>query len=143
MFKLHVSETSKGTQRAQTLRVVFPLRGRAREATGADIPEKWGKIAKCPTPKMGKITGKLQKLYFRSNFTLFWGNFPRFRGSDRGGKFCNFSIFFRGFPPRWLPGPSKGKNNSQPKRSFSLTFAHASLLLENKACRKQRQSQVI
>ena len=33
---------------------------------------------------------------------LFWGNFPHFRGSDRGGEFGNFSPFFGDFPPRWL-----------------------------------------
>ena len=64
---------------------------RAREATGAEIPEKWGKITKFPSPvrppKMGKITPKkavkLLRKYHLCNFSVI---FPHFRGSDRSDK---------------------------------------------------------
>ena len=83
---------------------------RAPEAPGAEIPEKWGKITKFPSPvqppKMGKnyrkITKNTPKIDFFCNFSVI---FPHFRGLDRGGEFCNFS--------RGLPGLCKGKNNSQ------------------------------
>ena len=94
----------------------FPLEGRGSHRGGN--PRKMGKNYKIPlsgaTPENGE---KLQKNYKNCIFgvilPLFWGNFPHFRGLHRGGEFCNFSPIFRGFPPRWLPGPSKGKNNSQ------------------------------
>ena len=61
---------------------------RAREATGAEIPEKWGKTTNSPPrsdpQKWGKITEKLQKLYFRSNFTFFLGQFSPFSGVGPG-----------------------------------------------------------
>ena len=84
------------------LRVVFPPV--AREATKAEIPRKWG-----------KITEKLQKLYFGVlKFTPLLGQFSPIAGvgPGRGIFVMFFPHFFRGFPRRWLPGPSKGKNNS-------------------------------
>ena len=85
------------------LRSVFPLRG-----PGKPLGRK--------SPKNGE---KLQKFPPRSDLRK-WGKLPRF--------FCNFSPLsgvgpergilqffpiFRGFPPRWLSGSSKSKNNSQ------------------------------
>ena len=98
---------------------VVPLRG-ARKGSGAEIPEKWGKLTKFPSPvrlpKLGKITEKKPKNVFLEYFFPFFGAiFPFFRGSGRGGAFCNFSPFFGDFRPGGFAGPpSKGKNNSQP-----------------------------
>ena len=58
-------------------------------------PRKWGKIAK--------------NCIFGVILPLFWGNFPHFRGSDRGGEICNFSTFFGDFRPGGFPGPLRGK----------------------------------
>ena len=82
---------------------------KAREATGVEIAEKWGKLTKFPSPgptpengeKCPKKGVKLLRKYSFCNFSVI---FPHFRGSDRGGEFWRF-------PPRWLAGPSKGKNN--------------------------------
>ena len=61
-----------------------------------------------PTTEIrGKLQKKIQRLYFRSNFTPFGGNFPLFRGSDR--EFCNFSPSFGNFRPGGFPGPLRGK----------------------------------
>ena len=96
---------------------LFPLRGPGKPP-GRKSPKNGEKLQNSPPrsdpQKWGKITEKLQKAYFRSNFSPFWANFPHFRGSDRGGEFCNFFPIFRGFPPRRLSEPSKGENNPQP-----------------------------
>ena len=39
----------------------------------------------------------------------FYVIFPHFRGSDRGGEFCNLSPFFGDFRPGGFPGPLGGK----------------------------------
>ena len=74
---------------------------RAREATGAEIPEKWGKLTKIPLPGPTPENGeKLQKDYKNCisgvSLRLFWGNFPHFRGSDRGGEFLVIFPHFSG-----------------------------------------------
>ena len=94
------------------LRVVFPLRGPGSHR--AEHPEKWGKITKFPSPvrppKLGKNYRTITKLSFWSNLPLFSGNFPFFRGSERGGEFCNFSPFFADFRPGGFPGPLQPAN---------------------------------
>ena len=82
---------------------------------------------KIPLPvRPPKFTEKLQKNYKNCIFgvilPLFWGNFPHFRGWDRGGEFCNFSLFFGDFRPGGFPGPVRGKTtrNSSTKRVLSL-----------------------
>ena len=63
-----------------------------------------------------KITEKLQKLQtFGVILPLFWGNFPHFRGLDRGGEFCDFSPFFGDFRPDGLPGPLRGKTTRKTR----------------------------
>ena len=90
------------------LRVAFPLRAPGKPP-GRKSPKN-GENYKIPLPGPTPENGeKLQKLHFRSNFAPL---LPHFRGSDRGGEFAIFPRF-SGFPPRWLPEPSKGKSNSQ------------------------------
>ena len=93
---------------------------RAPEAPGAEIPEKWEKITKFPSPvqprKWGKITEKLQKMYFRSIFCNFSVIFPHFRGLDRGGESCNFFPFLGGFRPGGFRGSVRGKTTRNPRR---------------------------
>ena len=89
------------------LRVVFPLTGPGKQP-GRKSPkneEKFQIPLPGPTPENGEKLHKNYKIcIFGVILPLFWGNFPHFRGSDRGGSFVTFPIF-RGFPPRWLPGP--------------------------------------
>ena len=106
------------------LRVVLPLR-RAGKPPGRKSPKNGEKLQNSPPRsdprKWGKITEKLQKMYFRSNFTPFLGQFPHFRGSDRGGEFCNFSPFFGDFRPGGFPGPLRGK----PTRNISESLINS------------------
>ena len=78
---------------AQGLQVVFPLRGPGTPP-GRKSPKNGEKLQNSPLRsdprKRGKITEKLQKLYFRSNLTPFWGLFSPFSGVGPGGEFCNF-----------------------------------------------------
>ena len=64
----------------------FPLEGPEKPPGG--IPRKMGKITKFASPvrppKMGKITEKLQILYFRSNFSPFLGQFSPLSGGRAG-----------------------------------------------------------
>ena len=76
----------------------FPLEGPGSHRGGN--PRKMGKITKFPSPvrppKMGKIAPKNYKnCIFGVILPLFGGNFPHFRGSDRGGEFCSVSPFSR------------------------------------------------
>ena len=58
-------------------------------------PEKWGNITNFPSPvrppKTGKIAPKKGSSLRKYNSCTFSAIFPHFRGSDRGGEFCNFS----------------------------------------------------
>ena len=63
-----------------------------------------------PTPENGEKLPKNYKIcIFGVIFPLFGANFPHFRGSDRGGEFCNFSPFFGDFHPGGSPGSVRGK----------------------------------
>ena len=80
----------------------FPLEG--PESLRGGNPRKMGKNYKIPLPgSTPEIREKLQEKYKNCIFgvilPLFGGNFPHFRGSDRGGEFCNFSPFFGDFRP--------------------------------------------
>ena len=87
---------------------------RARKSLRGRNPRKMGKNYKFPSPvrppKMGKIGPQkgenFSEKYKICNFSVI---FLHFRGSDRGGEFCNFSTFFGGFPPRRLCRPCKGE----------------------------------
>ena len=93
-------------------RLLFPLEASRRKSlkNGEQIlnspprfdPRKWV-----------KITEKLQKLYFQSSFSPFLGKFPHFWGVGPGRGIWYFFPIFRGFLSGRLPGPSKGKSNSQ------------------------------
>ena len=85
-------------------------------------PRKMGKNYKCPspvrTPKIGKIApnkrGTLTPKMWFCNFSVF---FPQFRGSDRGGEFCNFSSFLGDFHARGFQRPPRiHKGNNFDKR---------------------------
>ena len=65
-----------------SLRVVFPLRGPGNFRGGNADPQNW-----CKLPKNCKI------VFSECFFHFPVGIFPRFRWSERGGEFCNFSLF--------------------------------------------------
>ena len=104
--------------RHKTYELFFHLEG-PESHRGRRSPKNGEKLQNSPLRgdprKWGKITEKLQKLYSRSNSTPFWGRFSPFSGVGPGRGILYFFPIFQGFPPRWLPGPSKGKNNSQHK----------------------------
>ena len=90
----------------------FPLEGPGSHRCGN--PRKMGKNYKIPLPGPTPENGeKLHKNYKNCIFGVilpfFGGNFPHFRGSDRGGEFCNFSPFFGDFRPGGFPSPLRGK----------------------------------
>ena len=83
------------------LRGAFPLRGFGKPP-GPKSPKKRGKITTFPDSvrllTMGKSAPKKEKWLQKCIF--FFAFFPQFRGSDRGGEFCNFSPFFEDCPLR-------------------------------------------
>ena len=88
---------------------------RAREATGAEIPEKWGKNAKFPSPVRLPENGencppKVVKLLRKYNFCNFSVIFPIFGGRTGEGNFAFFPHFSGISAP--VASPSKGKNYS-------------------------------
>ena len=97
---------------ALVLRVVFPLT-EPRKPSGRKSPKNGKKLQNSPPRsnprKWGKITEKLQKMYFRSIFCNFSVIFPHFRGLDRGGGFCNFFPFFGDSRPGGFRGSVRGK----------------------------------
>ena len=99
-------------EEALCLRVVFPLT-EPWKPPGRKCPKNGEKLQNSPPRsnprKKGKITEKLQKMYFRSIFCNFSVIFPYFRGLDRGGEFCNFSPFFGHFRPGAFRGSVRGK----------------------------------
>ena len=104
--------SSAGAGRSCAYELFFPLEGPGSHRGGN--PRKMGKNYKIPLPGPTPENGeKLHKNYKNCIFgvilPLFWGNFPHFRGSDRGGEFCNFSPFFGDFRPGGFPGPLRGK----------------------------------
>ena len=90
------------------------------QSPGAEIPEKWGKITKFPSPvrppKMGKNCRKITKKCIFGNFSVI---FAYFRGSDRGGEFCNFSPFSGDFHPGGFRGSVRGKTTRKARLFFS------------------------
>ena len=108
-------------RKSPDLRVVFPLLRGPGKPPGRQPPKNGEKLQNSPPRsdprKWGKITKKLQKCIFGVILPLFWGNFPQFRGSERGGEFCNFSPFFGDFRPSGFPGPLRGKTTRKPRCS--------------------------
>ena len=71
---------------------------------------------------MGKNYKKNNKnCIFGVILPLFGGNFPHFRGSDRGGEICNFYPFFGDFRPGGFPGPLRGKTTRRSKTSKQVS----------------------
>ena len=87
---------------------------RAGKATGAEIPEKWRKITKFPSPvrppKMGKIARIKGQYYSESAlYVIFQYFFPSCGGRTGEGNFVIFLHFSGISSPGGSPGPLRGK----------------------------------
>ena len=87
----------------------YPLQAQANPPPRQENPEKQGKLTKFPSlappPKKGKITPKNYKMVFSEWICNLSVSFPLLQGRGKGGKFCNFSLYFRIFSVGGLPGP--------------------------------------
>ena len=95
-----------------------------------------------PTPENGKIGPKKGKNHSENtNFVIFSVIFPHFRGSDRGGEFCNFSPFFGDFRPGGFPGSVRGKTtrNSSWNSGAPAAKIHAEIREEFRDSRRTAQ----
>ena len=101
-----------------------PLEGPESLRTGN--PRKMGNNYKIPLPGPTPENGenwpqKEEKLLRKCKICNFSVIFPHFRGSARGGEFCNFSPFFGDLRPGGSPGPVRGKTTrckTMPARRF-------------------------
>ena len=105
-FSEHKGCGKKTTPWCSKLAGCFPPY-RARRASGAEVPEKWGKITKFPSPvrppKMGKNYRKITKIVFSEYFFPFLGPiFPIFGGRTGEGNFVIFPHFLGTSAPEAL-----------------------------------------
>ena len=107
----------------------FPLQspGSPRDGSPPKNGEKLQNSPRSPRSnprKWGKITEKLQKIYFRRFFCNISVILSHVRGLDRGGEFCIFSPFLGDFRPEGFRGSVRG-NTTRKSRDARTDWQNA------------------